>query len=87
MTILGVIAALVIPRISNSKVTSKAAADRHNRFEINTAAERWFTDTNTWPSSDLSDIAADPKYFPDGLPTNPIDGSPYALDDSTHRAK
>lgn len=87
VTILGIIAGVVIPRITNSNVAAKAAAHQHNRWEINSAAERWFSNTNTWPNTDLSDIGADAQYFPDGLPTNPIDGSAYELDATTHRVK
>jgi hypothetical protein len=33
----------------------------------------------------LSDIGADPDYFPDGLPTCPSTGAAYRLDPVTHR--
>ena len=33
----------------------------------------------------LSDIGADPNYFPDGLPTCPVSGQPYRLDPTTDR--
>jgi hypothetical protein len=41
--------------------------------------------TGNWPANDLSDIAADPNYFPEGLPVNPVDNTPYTLNSTTHR--
>ena len=36
---------------------------------------------------DNADIAADPDYFPNGLPACPVDGSSYKLDGGTKRVK
>ena len=85
VTILGIIAVVVIPRISVSSGTAKQNADRQNRAEINSAVERWYFEKGVWPTDDLSDIAADAAYFPNGLPTNPVDASNYALNATTHR--
>src|SRR5688500_12710282 len=75
VTILGIIAVVVIPRISVSSTTAKANANNQNRSEINSAVERWYFNNGSWPANDLSDIGADTNYFPNGLPTNPVDGS------------
>lgn len=85
VTILGVIAAVVIPRISSSKAAAQAEANRQNIAEINSAVERWYFDTGSFPANDLSDIGTDPNYFPEGLPVNPVTGSAYTLDATTHR--
>jgi hypothetical protein len=37
-----------------------------------------------WPALDLTDIGADVNYFPGGLPTNPVDGSAYTVNATTH---
>lgn len=86
VTILGVIAAVIIPRISNSKVAAQREVNKQNIAEINTAVERWYFEKGTWPADNLADIAADLSYFPEGIPKNPVDGSAYALDTTTHRA-
>jgi prepilin-type N-terminal cleavage/methylation domain-containing protein len=86
VTILGIIAVVVIPRISVSSATAKQNANTQNKSEINSAVERWFFEKGTWPKDDLSDIKADTSYFPQGLPTNPVDGSAYTLNATTHRA-
>jgi prepilin-type N-terminal cleavage/methylation domain-containing protein len=85
VTILGIIAVVVIPRISVSSSTAKANANNQNRSEINSAVERWYFNNGTWPANDLSDIGVDTNYFPNGLPTNPVDGSAYSLNAATHR--
>jgi prepilin-type N-terminal cleavage/methylation domain-containing protein len=85
VTILGIIAVVVIPRISVSSAKAKTEANNQNRAEINSAVERWYFEKGTWPANDLSDIGADTNYFPNGIPTNPVDGSSYSLDAASHR--
>jgi len=85
VTILGIIAAIIIPRVTVSSETAKERVSAHHKATINAAVERWYIDKNTWPATDLSDIGADVDYFPDGIPTNPIDGSAYTLNATTHR--
>ena len=87
VTILGIIALVVIPRISVSSTKAKEEADRQNQSEINSAVERWYFDKGTYPADDLSDIGTNNTYFPDGIPENPVDGSAYALDSTTKRVK
>src|SRR5690349_149137 len=64
VTILGIIAVVVIPRISVSSSTAKANANNQNKAEINSAVERWYFEKGTWPANNLSDIGADTNYFP-----------------------
>jgi prepilin-type N-terminal cleavage/methylation domain-containing protein len=85
VTILGIIAAIIVPRVTVSSDTAKAKVDAHNKATINAAVERWYIEQGAWPANDLSDIGADADYFPDGIPTNPITGAAYALDGTTHR--
>ena len=85
VTILGVIALIIIPRITVSSATAKANANGQNKAEINSAIERWYFNTGTWPATNLSDIGADVNYFPTGVPTNPVDGSAYAMNAVSHR--
>jgi len=87
VTILGIIAALVLPRaVSNSDV-AKQKSCAHNRAELNIAVERWYIHNGVWPANNLSDIAADGNYFPDGLPVCPVSGNAYQLDGAIHRVQ
>ncbi len=80
VVILGILAALVVPRVLASAQTTKINACRQNKAAINTAVERWYFETGTWPLDNLSDIAADVNFFPDGIPVCPVDGTAYAFD-------
>jgi len=85
VAILGVLAALIVPRVSTSSDSAKAKSCLHNRTEINITVEQYYLHKGTWPASDLSDIAADPNYFPEGLPTCPVTGAHYRIDPVTRR--
>ncbi len=85
VTILGIIAAIIVPRVAVSSDTAKAKVNSHNRATINAAVERWYIEKGAWPANNLSDIGADINYFPDGIPVDPVDGSAYTLNATTHR--
>jgi prepilin-type N-terminal cleavage/methylation domain-containing protein len=85
VTILGIIAAIIVPRVTVSSDTAKQKVNSHNKATINAAVERWYVEKGSWPANDLSDIGGDANYFPDGIPTNPITGSAYSLNATTHR--
>lgn len=87
VTILAVIAAVVVPRITTSKKTAQEEVNKQNIAEINAAVERWYFEKGSYPKTNLSDIAADVNYFPEGIPKNPLDNSSYQLDSSTFRVK
>lgn len=83
--IIGIIATLIIYRIAPSTDLAKTQSCAHNRSEINSAVERWYVEKNTWPADNLADLAADPNYFPNGIPTCPVTGAAYSLDAVTKR--
>jgi general secretion pathway protein G len=85
VTILGIIAAIIVPRVTVSSDTAKQKVNAHNKATINAAVERWYIEKGTWPADNLSDIGADTNYFPDSIPTNPISGGAYSLNTTTHR--
>ncbi len=85
VTILGIIAAIVIPRVTSSSDTAKAKVNLHNKATINSAIERWYVEKGSWPATNLTDIAADTTYFPSGIPTNPVDNSAYTMNATTKR--
>jgi general secretion pathway protein G len=85
VTLLGIIAAVILPRFATLKDTSTSRTNAHNKAQINSAVERWYIDKGAWPATNLSDISADMNYFPSGIPTNPVDASVYTLNATTHR--
>src|SRR3954471_1464948 len=85
VTILGIIAAIIVPRVAISSDTAKAKVNSHNKATINSAQVRWYVEKSTWPAFNLSDIGADTNCFPDGVPVNPTNSAAYTLNAATHR--
>ncbi len=85
VTILAIIAVIIVPRIGYMLPNVKAQSSAENKSVINKAIEQWYFSTGTWPATNLSDIGADNNYFPSGIPTNPVDGSAYTMNATTHR--
>jgi len=83
--VLGVVALIVISRFSDTGYQAKRSACHVHRGHIEIQVQRWFRNVGTWPATNLSDIGADPGYFPEGLPTCPVDSSSYVIDASTHK--
>ena len=59
VVILGIIAALIVPRVIGGTDIAKEKTCLHNRAEINITVEQYYLHTGTWPANDLSDIGAD----------------------------
>jgi general secretion pathway protein G len=85
VAIVGIVAALILPRVTASSETAREKACLHNKAEIDITVERYYIHTEGWPADDLSDIGANNEYFPVGLPTCPVSGAPYRLDPTTRR--
>ncbi|MEQ8846332.1 prepilin-type N-terminal cleavage/methylation domain-containing protein [Botrimarina sp.] len=84
VTILGIIAAIIVPRVTTSSDAAKQKVDSHNRGTINSAIERYYIENGSWPSANLTELDV-PAYFPDGVPANPVDGSAYTMNTTTNR--
>ena len=95
--IVGILAAIVIPRIFYNAAQARAEACRANMATINAQVELWHLTTGNWPTNDLSDILASEDYFPDGTIVCPVNaagdashsanyvlGANHRVDDATH---
>ncbi len=81
--ILGALAAIAIPRMSQSADTAKTRACLTNVETINTQVELYYADNDgSWPT--LSTFLDDPNYFPE-TPECPSDGGEYNYYGSNHR--
>ncbi len=85
VVILGILATVVVPRVFASSGAAKISGCHKNKRDINTTVERWYFDMGGWPLDAMTDIAADPNYFPEGIPVCPVDATAYALDTTSHR--
>ncbi|TWT97874.1 hypothetical protein Pla108_20280 [Botrimarina colliarenosi] len=82
VAILGLLAAIALPRTGSVRVNGNRAACHVNRSEIELQAMLWRRATGVWPVASLADVGADAAYFPEGVPVCPVDGSVYVLDAS-----
>ncbi|MEO0531421.1 MAG: prepilin-type N-terminal cleavage/methylation domain-containing protein [Planctomycetota bacterium] len=80
VTILGIIAAIIVPRVTTSAETAKQKTCNHNCAHIASAVERYRQETDNWPSANLVELDGVHDYFPDGIPTCPVSGNAYKLD-------
>jgi type II secretory pathway pseudopilin PulG len=80
VAILGVLAALIVPRVIGHSDSAERAACFANRAEIELQAKLWQRTHGSFPAANLSNIGADMAYFPQGLPGCPVDGSAYTID-------
>lgn len=86
VTILGIIAVVVIPRISISASTAKANVHLQNVAELNSAIERYYFNTGGFPSAAMTELNVS-AYFPGGLPTDPRTdpAGTYTMNTTTNR--
>ncbi len=85
VTILGVVAAVVVPRISVSGVAAKKEMCTQHVAEVNRALERYYVQNGSL-TTDLNALNS-PDYFPDSVPTCPLLRTSYQIDDTSHRLK
>jgi len=81
VTILGIIAALVVPRVSTSTDMAAEKVRASHVAQLNGAIEQYYLTNGSWPT-DLTDLVG--TYLVDGVPTNPM-GGPYSIDATSHR--
>ena len=85
ITVVGIIAAIVLSRISGNTLDAKKKSCYMNKGMIEVEAQIWYRNKGTWPATNLSDIKVDTNYFPSPLPTCPVDGTSYTIDATTHQ--
>ena len=77
--LISILAAIVIPRFSVGSKRAKVQSCEMNRSIINTMVETYYFTEGTWPMDNLADIKTNSNYFPDGIPTCPVDMTSYTL--------
>ena len=77
--LISILAAIVIPRFSIGSKRAKVQSCEMNRAIINKQVEAYYFVEATWPMDELTDIKANENYFPDGIPTCPVDQTSYVL--------
>ncbi len=90
IVILGIIAAIVIPRITDTQASAKAEANKANKAAINSQAELYYSREGTCPpASATADTSnkfwTNTSYFPEGVPNDPVTNTTYSIDTTTCR--
>lgn len=80
LSLLGLLAALVVPRVIGHNDDANRSACELNQGDIELQVKLWRRNHGSYPAADLSNIGVDQAYFPQGLPTCPVDGSAYTID-------
>src|SRR6476660_488570 len=85
LMILGVLAAVIVPRLSAHQDKGKKSACYANKGDIELQVKLWKRNKSSSPAANLSDIGADTSYLPGGLPVCPVDGTAYTINTTTGR--
>jgi len=73
VTILGIIAAVIVPRVTASSAAAELSVQQHHLAVINGAIEQMLFDGGT-PAGDLTNLTGGtPNYLPGGIPDNPVE--------------
>jgi general secretion pathway protein G len=80
LAILGVLAALIVPRVVGHYESTNRAACFTNQAEIELQVKLWRRSSGSYPAANLNEIGANPAFFPESLPICPVDGSAYTID-------
>lgn len=85
VTILGVVVAVIVPRISLTGVSAKKEMCTQHVTEVNRALERYFVENGSYASQ--VNVLSAPEFFPNGVPVCPLLNSSYEIDGVTKRLK
>jgi prepilin-type N-terminal cleavage/methylation domain-containing protein len=83
LAVLAVLAAYIIPRVVSHVDDARRNTCHTNQGEIELQAQLWRRDYGSFPAADLNEIGGDPAYFPEGVPSCPVDGTAYTIDTTT----
>ncbi|MCA9240000.1 MAG: type II secretion system protein [Planctomycetales bacterium] len=81
--VISVLAVLIVPRVADRTGDAEREACYLNQGEIELQCQLWRRANGSFPLSILSDIGGNSAYFPEGLPTCPVDGTAYTIDSTT----
>jgi prepilin-type N-terminal cleavage/methylation domain-containing protein len=81
ITIIGILAVIILPRISIQGWSAKSKVCDQYVADIDDAIERYYFDNGSFPTT-VSDLT--PNYYPDAIPVCPATGAAYIIDPTTH---
>ena len=81
IALVGAIAIIVVPRIQQANLASRESSCFSNVKRIDKQVELWQATRGSLPA-DITQIGADPGFFPEGIPLCPVSDAAYFLDAS-----
>jgi len=81
LAIMGILAALAVPRFLLSTSTAEAEVCGANRGTMAVQVERYYLENGEYPAA-TTDITEEEDYFPNGIPGCPSAGT-YAINSTT----
>lgn len=85
VAILGIIAALIVPRMAAQRTAGNRTSCFNQKAEIELQVRLWQRNNGSFPTANLSNIGGNTAYFPSGVPTCPVDGTTYTINTTTGR--
>lgn len=83
LAIIGILSAVALTTVAPASIEGKRTSCHLHKAEVELQCQHWKNVNGSYPSATLSTIQDDINYFPEGLPTCPVDGSSYTIDSST----
>ena len=81
VTIMGILAAMAVSRISTQALDAKKKCCLQFRADLNGAIERFHFEQGVFPTQ-LSDLEG--EYYPEAIPNCPVDNAAYQIDAATN---
>lgn len=73
VVILGILAAMVVPRFTQSTLVARCNTERNNIRSVDLQIELYNVSTNLWPDwPNMTIMVSSNTYFPDGPPRDPF---------------
>lgn len=83
VTIFGILAVVLVPRVSIHGHKAKVEACKQYKGDLNAALERYYFAEGTFATN--VSVLEQTDYYPEDIPNCPVDDSAYTIDSSSHR--
>ena len=82
VTILGILAVVIIPRIGGQTMMAKKNVCYQYKGDLNSALERYYFEHGSFPAS-VDELT--PDFYPEAIPVCPVNNQSYTIDAVTGR--
>lgn len=82
VTILGIMALVIVPRIGGHTLLAKKNVCRQYKADLDAAIEQYYFEKGSFPAS-VDEL--NPEFYPEAIPVCPVSNQPYSIDAATNR--